>query len=77
VELLGDDIVFDRDLDTHFHDEHQLSAHDTMPVTRSFLIPCELLNEAVGRDAIYIRLYVRSSRGETITARSATVKDPF
>lgn len=77
VELHGDDIAHDQMLGKQGFDAHVLQVDSKMPQQRGFVVPCEILNEALGTDQIYLKLVIRSSAGQTITAKSATIKDRF
>lgn len=76
-ELYGHHLAHDEDIGEHVYDVHTVSSHDPMPVTRSFLVPCEVLNEKIGRDSIYIRVFVNGSNGERFAALSPVIKDWF
>ena len=77
VELHGDDMLYDQTLGEPAYDPHVVDPNTPMPVARNFLVQCELLDEALGTDKIYIKLVIKSSEGEVLSARSATVKDRF
>lgn len=77
VELHGDDIAHDQMLGKQAFDVHVIQVDSKMPQERGFVVPCEILNEALGTDQIYLKLVIRSSIGQTITAKSATIKDRF
>jgi len=76
-ELCGHDMLHDKHLGEKSYDAHTVTSHASMPVERSFMVQCEILNERIGKDAIYIRLHVRASNGDTFTAKSLVVKDHF
>lgn len=77
VELHGDDIAHDQMLGKQGFDVHVVQFDTPMPQERGFVVPCEILNEALGTDHIYLKLVIRSSAGETISAKSATISDRF
>jgi len=77
VELHGEDMILDQGLGNRFYDAHVVGPSQQMPVNRSFVVPCEILDEALGTDRIYLKLVVKSSEGEVLTAKSATVADRF
>ena len=77
VELHGDDIAHDQMLGKQVFDAHVVQFDSKMPQERGFVVPCELLNEALGVDKIYLKLVVRSSTGDTLTVKSQTIKDRF
>lgn len=77
VELHGDDLIFDPTLGERFYDAHVLERNSRMPVERRFIVPCEILDEALGNDKIYLKLLVKSSEGELLAARSGTIVDKF
>lgn len=75
--LYGDDILRHKTLGEPPYDIHVVNSHDPMPVTRHFMVPCDSLNEAWGRDDIFLRLIATSPSGDHITIDSATVSDWF
>lgn len=77
VELHGDDIAHDQSLGEHFYDAHIVQKDSKMPAERGFIVDCEVLNEALGVDQIYLKLIVRSSEGQVLTAKSGIIKDRF
>ena len=77
VELRGDDIAHDQPLGHHVFDAHVVQFDSKMPMERGFVVPCEILNEALGTDHIYLRLVIQSSEGNIITARTEVIKDRF
>ena len=77
VELHGDDRLIDKRLGEPVYDSHVVSKKDDMPKTRTFSLPCDVLNEAWGEDHVYLKLYVVSSAGEVLTERTATISDWF
>jgi hypothetical protein len=77
AELHGDDIIYDQTLGEPVYDPHIVDRSTSMPVDRHFIVPCEILDEALGTDKIYLKLFIKSSEGEILTVRSATVKDRF
>lgn len=77
VELHGDDIAHDQMLGKQGFDAHVVQFDSKMPQERGFVVPCELLNEALGVDKIYLKLIVRLSTGDTLTVKSQTIKDRF
>ena len=77
VELHGDDVIRDRSLGEKYYDSHVLEPGSPMPVERRFIVPCEVLDEALGTDHIYMKLLIKSSEGELLAARSGTIVDRF
>lgn len=77
VQLHGEDTLLGQSLGKRFYDAHVVDHHQAMPVTRHFVVPCEVLDEAIGVDRIYLKLIVKSSDGEVLSQRSATIKDRF
>ena len=77
VELHGEDMLYDQTLGKHMYDAHIVDRNMPMPVSRGFVVPCEILDESLGTDKIYLRLYIKSSAGEILNPRSATIKDRF
>ena len=77
VELHGDDVIYDHTLGERFYDAHVLDRDIPIPVERKFIVPCEVLDEALGNDRIYMKLLIKSSEGELLAARSGTIVDRF
>jgi len=77
VELHGDDMILDQSLGQKFYDAHVVDRGQKMPINRSFVVPCEILDETLGIDRIYIKLVVKSSEGNVLSAKSATIADRF
>jgi hypothetical protein len=75
--LCGHDFMHNKKLGEPPYDVHTISSREKMPVVRGFLVPCSLLDEAWGKDEIFIKLFVQSSDGVTLTAKSEPVKDWF
>jgi hypothetical protein len=44
---------------------------------RQFVVPCNLLNDEIGKDRIFIRVYATSSIGAEMCMESDIVKDSF
>lgn len=76
-ELCGSHPLFDKELGGRLYDEHSIAASAPMPVKRSFLVPCGVLDERWGEDTIYLRILLSSSRGHEFTAKSPQVRDRF
>lgn len=77
VEVHGDDIAHDQSLGKHIYDAHVVQFNSKMPMERNFVVPCEVLDEALGMDRIYLKLVIQSSAGDILAARSETIKDRF
>ncbi|WP_455201923.1 hypothetical protein [Kaarinaea lacus] len=77
VELHGEDMLLDQTLGNRFYDAHVVDRAQEMPVSRNFVVPCEILDEALGTDKIYLKLVIKSSEGEVLTAKSETIADRF
>jgi hypothetical protein len=77
AELHGDDVFYDKTIGKPVYDTHVISRSDVMPQRRSFTVPCEVLDEAWGEDRVYLKLYVASSDGEMLTAKSAIIHEWF
>ena len=75
--LYGNDILHDKTLGEPPYDVHSVSSHDPMPVKRHFMVPCGALDEAWGKDNIYISVIAKSAHGETVTLNSDVVSDWF
>jgi hypothetical protein len=77
VQLHGEDRLMDQCLGERFYDAHVVDHRQKMPVKRRFSVPCEVLDETLGVDRIYLKLIIKSTDGEVLRAKSATVKDRF
>ena len=49
VELHGEDMLLDQSLGKRFYDAHVVDGNQQMPIKRNFVVPCEILDEALGR----------------------------
>ena len=77
VRLYGDDFLFDKHIGQAMYDVHVIGVTESMPVKRSFAVDCSVLNEAIGTDKVFIEIHATSSLGQSVTARSETVRDWF
>lgn len=77
VVLYGDDLLFDKHIGEVTYDAHEISVTEPMPVKRSFAVDCDILNEAIGEDKVFIRIHAVSNSGAIVTSRSETVRDWF
>ena len=77
VALYGDDLLFDKHIGQAMYDVHVISVTEPMPVIRSFVVDCSVLNEAIGADKVFIKIHAVSSLGQSVTGRSETVRDWF
>ena len=75
--LYGNDILRNKSLGEPPYDVHSVSSHEAMPVKRHFLVPCDLLDEAWGKDHIYIKVIANSAHGESVSKDSGVVGDWF
>ena len=75
VELHGG--FNNKTLGERFYDAHVVERDSQMPVQRNFIVSCEALDESLGKDKIFIKLYIKSSEGEVLAAKSATIVDRF
>lgn len=76
-EVWAKDLLREKMLAEHRFDKHTVDARDAMPVQRSFLIPCETLNERIGKDHLFLRLFVQAGNGETFFHASPIVNEHF
>ena len=78
VVLWGQHIVGDEPLGSGAYDIHTYTAaHSLLEVQRHFVVPCEILNEAVGLDEIFLTIICRSPGGEEVTIQTPSVSDHF
>lgn len=77
VSLYGDDVLRDKQIGDPSYDSHIITVNEPMPIKRNFALPCEVLDEAVGKDKVFIQIYAVSNEGKMMSARSETVKDWF
>lgn len=75
--LVGNDIIHHKTLGDPPYDVHSVRSHESMPVKRHFMVPCVVLNEAWGRDNIFIKVIVTKPDGSSIVAKSEVVSDWF
>ncbi|MDH5229561.1 MAG: hypothetical protein OEZ58_12270 [Gammaproteobacteria bacterium] len=76
-QLWGQDVLLDQMLGELMYDTHTLSARNRQKNSRTFVVPCKILNEDIGRDEIYCKVCARSSLGVDAEAISPVVKDNF
>ena len=77
AQLYGEGMALDQSLGERFYDAHVIDHQHKIPVRRSFVVPCEVLDEALGIDRIYLKLIVKSSDGAVLGVKSATIRDRF
>jgi hypothetical protein len=77
VALFGDDLLFDKHIGDTAYDAHVISVTEPMPVKRSFAVDCSTLNEAIGEDRVFIKIYAVSNTGQVVDSRSETIRDWF
>ena len=77
VAIYGDDLLRDKQVGETAYDTHVINVKETMPVKRSFGVDCDVLDEAVGEDKVFIKIYAVTNEGRVLTARSETIKDWF
>ena len=77
VELFGDDLLFDKHLGDVAYDTHVITVTEPMPVRRRFALDCKILNEAIGEDRVYIKIYAISNMGQICSICSETIRDWF
>jgi len=58
-------------------DNHTLVAATNLQQTRSFVIQCELLDDRLGEDNIYLLIKAHASNGVMVQARSPLIKEHF
>jgi hypothetical protein len=75
--LYGDDMLRDKHIGAPAYDNHLITVNEPMPINRSFAVPCEILDEAVGEDRIFLKIYALGDKGQVVEARSETIKDWF
>ncbi len=77
-ELWGRDLVVDDLLGEPMYDSHAVNCSVRTSSSRSFVVPCSILNEdLVGGDEIYVKVNAISSLGLTFTGSSPVVKARF
>ncbi|WP_455206052.1 hypothetical protein [Kaarinaea lacus] len=77
VMLFGDDLLRDKPIGDSVYDVHTIDVDEPMPVNRQFAVDCDVLDEALGEDKIFIKISAVSNSGEIISAKSETIKDWF
>ncbi len=72
--LYGNDVLRHKTLGEPPYDVHHISSHEHMPLKRHFLVPCEILDEAWGKDNIYITVVAKSTHdANTVVSRNSDV----
>lgn len=77
VEVWGSGLLLDHQLGQTEFDTHRPVLKLRQEVARSFVIPCDALNEEPGEDDIFIRICVRNGAGQELCASSETLHDRF
>ena len=75
--LCGHDLLYNKPLGKPPYDTHMITARDHMPMKRHFMVPCSILDEAWGKDRIYLELLLQSSHGDVLSAKSDLIEDHF
>lgn len=76
-ELWGDDVFVEKILSDDVFDKHIIVARQGFHLSRSFNVPCELLNEKVGEDKVYIIVNMKRDGVLVDSIRSKVVRDSF
>ncbi|MDX1812546.1 MAG: hypothetical protein R3240_11395, partial [Gammaproteobacteria bacterium] len=76
-ELWGLNAVREKALSEEKFDAHEFMAKHSMDLARSFAIPCSLLNEKLGEDHLFIKLYLVHNRHLLDQIKSEIVSDRF
>ncbi len=77
VELRDEEPILDMHLGKLDYDRHLLQAQDRISQSRSFTVPCEMLNAEMGRDEIYVVVRVTTPAGELLEERSEVIRERF
>ena len=77
VALYGDDLLRDKHIGEPAYDAHIVSINEPMPIKRSFAVSCDILDEAIGEDKVFMKIFAVSSAGDVVSAKSETIKDWF
>jgi len=77
VELWGKDLLFDDLLGDLMYDTHSVSAQHRISQNRHFVVPCDILDEDIGTDEIYLKVNATSTLGITMSALSPILRDRF
>lgn len=77
VEIWGDDLLVEKRLTNTVFDKHYIVAKNSFHLSRSFTVPCEILNEKVGEDRLYIVLRMEMGGELVDSIRSKQIKDSF
>lgn len=59
------------------YDSHNPICRQSQQVRREFSIPCELLDEAIGKDRIFLKVCLTSSLGLDLCCASPVLEDHF
>ncbi|MDH4274840.1 MAG: hypothetical protein OEW08_07375 [Gammaproteobacteria bacterium] len=77
VDLWGDGLLRNHTLGDSVYDDHRAILAEKMTHERHFPVPCNILNEEIGMDEIFLRLHATLSDGREFTWDSAVVRDRF
>lgn len=76
-ELWGRELFGDRLLGEAIFDSHSVVADHQVRNKREFTVPCEILNDRVGPDELYIKVKAESTLCVEFEGQSPIVKDAF
>lgn len=76
-EVWGKDVFVDDVLGNLVYDTHTVQASPRSMHARSFIVPCSILDEDLGKDELYVKVCATSTLGATACGLSAVVQDRF
>lgn len=78
VEIYGHGLTHDTSLGKKRFDDHiQQSRQPHLEIKRRFFIECDVLNEAIGLDELYLVVHAHASSGERLMAKTAIISEHF
>lgn len=77
VEVWGKGTLSNMIIGDITYDSHNPTLQNQQQVSRQFGIPCELLNEALGKDRLFLKVCLTSNLGIDICCASPVLEDSF
>jgi len=77
VELWGKETLHNKSLGSAGYDAHTVDAKARIEASRTFTVPCKILDEEIGYDEIFLRLCVNSKLGSTVCKDTDIIREHF
>ncbi len=76
-ELWGANLLNEKQLSEIRYDSHEFEATHAINFSRNFVVPCDLLNEKLGEDYLFIKLKLYNNYSLVDEIKSEEVHDSF